>query len=96
MAEASLAWNNVNSEIFGPILGVEQQDEPQPLPFYGGCFWCELLGDLVNRLVFAGLFWAMIEYEFYFLLILLVPSLGAIFRDGTNYRYFVVRILEKI
>ena len=48
-----------------------------------------LLLDLTVRLIFAGVFWAMIEYEVYLLSLFLVVLLFNIFVDITKYRHLL-------
>ncbi len=75
-------------ELYRPLLS-ESQDEPQPLPFFGGNFYKEVLRDLCVRILFVVPFWAMLTYGYYFQSLVLVLPFLAILNDITKYRYFL-------
>lgn len=78
-----------DSELYHPLVRDEPHDEAQPLSFYGGLFFAELSEDLCMRILFIGGFWAMITYEYYFLVIFICYPFMVIFVDKTKYRVFL-------
>ncbi len=75
-----------DSELYHPIV---PHNEPQPLSFCGGNFFNELFEDLFVRILFIGGLWALITYEYYFLVIFIFLPFLSLFIDKTKYRFFL-------